>query len=488
MTTPTKGTLAQKPVAELIRETGEASASGALRLSRERAKAVVYFENGDVAFAASNIRAHRLVEFLKRTGILDDNAAGYLAPKATDDQVLSLLVETGRIRADRVSTIRANHVAEVLRGVLLWTDGDWEFDPRVRIAGDTRVVIDVRRLLLESTRHLPAIYLSSRFADTNEQLEVANTNGHEPSLLPAEAFVLSRINGTATVNELLTVSGMNKDETLQSLYALAICGAVKRAAWATSQFNGSRVASAEVKTEAVAKNKAAKNTIDTVEEFFTTVERAAHYYDVLGVGQQASAAEIKNAYHSLARRYHPDRFHQADAQLRNQIESAFARVAQAYEVLGDASTRSTYDAQFASPTSGATPRATREPTPPPRQAPADSRAESSFRNGVAAAKQGQAQQALRCFAEAASMDPRCARYRAEYGRTLINDPKTRRLAEIELKAAIALEPNNTSYRVALAELYKALGLRKRAEGELQRALTMDPKNAAARTLLASLKN
>jgi Tfp pilus assembly protein PilF len=42
--------------------------------------------------------------------------------------------------------------------------------------------------------------------------------------------------------------------------------------------------------------------------------------------------------------------------------------------------------------------------------------------------------------------------------------------------------------VALAELYKALGLRRRAEGELQRALTVDPKNAAARTLLASLKH
>jgi hypothetical protein len=71
---------------------------------------------------------------------------------------------------------------------------------------------------------------------------------------------------------------------------------------------------------------------------------------------------------------------------------------------------------------------------------------------------------------------------------LINDPQTRRLAELELKAAIALEPANVSYRVALAELYNALGLRRRAEGELQRALMTDPKSDAARKLLASLKN
>ena len=481
MTQPTKGQLAQKPVAELIREIGEASASGALRLERDRAKAVVYFENGDVAFAASNIRAHRLLEFLKRTGILDESAASSFAPQATDDEVLKLLVETRRIRADRVGSIRASHVGEVLRGVLLWTDGEWQFDPRVRIAGDTRVAIDVRRLLLESTRHLPPTYLSSRFADTSEQLEPAQANGQHPSLLPAEAFVLSRINGPTTVKELLSVSGMNKEETLQSLYALAICGVVRRAAWATSQFNGSARATAAVKTEAVAEDK-----IDTLEEFFARAEFAASYYDLLGVDPQASAGEVKNAYHSLARRFHPDRFHQADAQLRNQIESAFARVAQAYEVLGDQSSRGTYDAQFAGAASPSK-RTTRERSPASPQAPADSRGESSFQKGVAAINQRQPQQALRFFAEAASIEPRCARYRAEYGRALINDPKTRRLAEFELKAAIALEPDNTSYRVALAELYKVLGLRRRAEGELQRALTVDPKNAAARTLLASLK-
>ena len=485
MTKPTKGQLDQKPAAELIREIGEASASGALRLSRDRAKAVVYFENGDVAFAASNIRSQRLVEFLKRTGIMDEKAAGSMPPKATDDEVLVLLVESRRIRADRVSTIRASHVAEVLRGVLLWTDGDWQFDPRVRIAGDTRVEIDVRRLLLESTRHLPATYVSSRFADTYEQLELTLANGQPPSLLPTEAFVLSRITGTTSVNELLTVSGMNEEETLQSLYALAICGVVRRAAWATPLFNSSTTARVTAKKEIGGDAK-----IDTVEDFFARIKLAADYYDLLGVPHQASVDEIKNAYHSLARRYHPDRFHQADAQLRNQIESTFARVAQAYEVLGDQSSRATYDARFAGAVSpDADPKAgTRGRSPASQKAPADSRAESSFQKGITAKNQRQPQQALRHFAEAASLDPRCARYRAEYGRALINDPKTRRLAEFELKAAIALEPENISYRVALAELYKALGLRRRAEGELQRALTADPKNAAARTLLASLKN
>jgi hypothetical protein len=62
-----------------------------------------------------------------------------------------------------------------------------------------------------------------------------------------------------------------------------------------------------------------------------------------------------------------------------------------------------------------------------------------------------------CSPKQRSLEPRSARYRAEYGRALISDPQTRRIAEVELQAAIALEPTNVSYRVALAELYKALG-------------------------------
>jgi hypothetical protein len=39
----------------------------------------------------------------------------------------------------------------------------------------------------------------------------------------------------------------------------------------------------------------------------------------------------------------------------------------------------------------------------------------------------------------------------------------------------------------LAELYQAVGLRRRALGEVERALTADPQNEAARALLARLK-
>lgn len=67
------------------------------------------------------------------------------------------------------------------------------------------------------------------------------------------------------------------------------------------------------------------------------------YYEILGVTRTATKDEIRRAYRSLARRYHPDKNTDPDA------EGKFKEVAEAYETLSDVAKRSAYDDRLAGP-------------------------------------------------------------------------------------------------------------------------------------------
>src|ERR1044071_5761390 len=62
------------------------------------------------------------------------------------------------------------------------------------------------------------------------------------------------------------------------------------------------------------------------------------YYEVLGVGRNATEEDVKRAYRKLAVKFHPDK-NPDDAQ----AEEKFKELGEAYDVLMDADKRAAYD-------------------------------------------------------------------------------------------------------------------------------------------------
>jgi curved DNA-binding protein CbpA len=245
---------------------------------------------------------------------------------------------------------------------------------------------------------------------------------------------------------------------------------------------------------------------DNVEDFLDRLRMAETYYDLLSVETSASSEQLKSAYYDVARRYHPDRFRKSEPALLTRIESAFARITQAYDTLRDDGLRANYDRklqarrktqQLSSPAPKPAAPTASTPSAPPAStagsAPVDSgpslaqRAENDFNEGLAALEQGRRSVAAGLFASAARLAPNEPRYRAYYGQVLASQEHTRRAAEAELQAAIKLDPKNAEYRIMLAQLFRDLGFIIRARGVAERAVAADPNNRKGRELLRELK-
>lgn len=532
------GQLQRHPLTELVREISAAELSGALRLTREQARTVIYFDAGEIIYAASNLRAYRLNESVRRWNILNEQQLAGVQGKTSDLEVGAALIETGALNREKLDALMSRQVSELLCHMLLWTEGDWNFDSRARLVEDIRVTIRPEKLLLESARRLPIEFVAKRFTNKSEKLFPESQATDELNLLPTEAFVLTRVDTALSINELLTVGGLPEAETLHIIYTLALGGFLRRESWPQA-LSAEEIARARAIKATPGKDAPAKQTLPVeteskselksptvtqattaaeeqydeqseIDALFARSRNTTDHYQMLGVRRSANAGDIKRAYYALAKRFHPDRFRRgADAAQLARIESAFAQIAQSYETLKSNQSRAAYDSKllkqeqdertnraaaaakqaeinFKTTTQTASSKAS-TPANMSQQAPTAQQAEKSFQQGLVALQQGNRAAAIASLGEAARLAPNEPRYRAYFGHAMTGEERLRRSAEAELKAAISLDANNASYHVMLAELYTEIKLIRRAQTELDRALSIDPQNDAARRLRDKLK-
>jgi curved DNA-binding protein CbpA len=478
------GQLSEQPLAELFREISAKSLGGRLSLEHDRIKVVSYFEDGTLVYAASNLRTLRLREYLKKTEAVSETDLAHFNERLPDIELLKQLTAQKLLSTTAADQLHTRQVTDVLRMALIWTEGTWELESRSRLNEQLNLKIDIDSLLLEASRRMSADFIASRFRGDAEVITPRPEPLINNNLLPAEVFLLSRLDQPMALRDLVAISGLGEAETLQRVYSLALAGLLQR------EHQQPRPAEKRVPPPPPPAVEEPKEKPEDVETFLERVRTAQTYYDVLGVSGEVSAQSLKDLYYQLARTYHPDRFRKSEPALQKKIESAFARITQAYDTLRDDRLRATYNSKLqarrkAEQIVQSAPKATTQAQQ--SETVAAGTAEAQFKEGLAALELGQKKVALGLFASAAGGAPKEPRYRAFYGQMLAANESTRRAAETELLAAVKLDPQNAEYRVMLAELYRDLGLKLRAKGEAERAVAADPDNRKARDLLRSLE-
>jgi curved DNA-binding protein CbpA len=509
------------PLAELLVEILQSRLNGSLRLSHHNSKTIIYVREGEVVFAVSNQRQHRIFEMLLEAGTLTKEQIVAI-PEFTNDMVLAkYLRQKEMFSASSLKSIFTRQIEGILRDVIAWKDGVWTFSPLARIKDDIHYKVDIFNLLVEYGRNLPKDAVVRRFKSFNESFGKKPTPPAQINLLPQEAFLLSRFeNAYLKIDSIKSLSGLSDLDTLQKLYILWLAGFLYRESWDTAfkEHQVSNIASAKfelkketpapVQIEPVKANSAPvhsqkeekpaekiEETIPvqvkaeiTLEKYLARVENAETHYELLDITHKASTEQIKHAYFGLAKRFHPDLFHkQTDAQTHNRIQHAFTEIAHAYEILRDEETRKTYDFKLRRLLQELDKLSPEQRNKPKVEQKTLTEASEIFEHGFNLLMEEEYEQALPYIIRAVHLAPDSARYHAYYGKLLSIDKNQRFKAEAEFQTAIKLESGNPTFRIMLAEFFIQYNLPKRAEGELNRLLEIFPNNKEARGLLDSLQ-
>lgn len=201
-----------------------------------------------------------------------------------------------------------------------------------------------------------------------------------------------------------------------------------------------------------------------VADFHSTMQQK-DYYEILGVSQDASSEEIRDAYYKLVKCYHPDVNPNADQEIRAKAEEIFTQISTAYETLSESDKREQYDSH-------------EELSALKSQAKYIYEAEMTFKKGITLLIQRDYAEAEKKIREAVSMNPDEAAYLGAHAWAmfLAAENKSAVLGEAKNSLERALKmndkiPENYYY---LASVYKYTNDFRNAEKYFEKAIELDP--------------
>src|SRR5215207_2152500 len=112
------GQLSEHPLAELIREISLKSLGGRLRLEHDRVKVVVYFDDGKFRYAASNLRTHRIRDYLVNSELLSDQDLAQFNDRVADLDLIRVLCAQKLLSPAAAEGVQNRQVSDILRVAL----------------------------------------------------------------------------------------------------------------------------------------------------------------------------------------------------------------------------------------------------------------------------------------------------------------------------------------------------------------------------------
>jgi len=221
----------------VLRELYVGRKTGVLAFSRTDERRNVHFRGGHVIHADTSVREDRLGEVMVRNGLLsaDDlkKARGFVL---RDNRRLGeVLIDLGLLDQRGLEAALKVHVSAVVAAVFAWPDGDYEFteapEQEGGDQGEAALLASTGDLILQATRAVkdPDV-IRYNLGDIDRVLGLSSDpllRFQNIALTPADGYVLSRIDGSLSAREVMSLIPLEPEDVQRSLFGLLAAGMVE---------------------------------------------------------------------------------------------------------------------------------------------------------------------------------------------------------------------------------------------------------------------
>jgi two-component system OmpR family response regulator len=455
-----RGSLGRQPFAHVLQQIYAGRLTGALLLTSEKVKKIVYVENGYPIAVRSNDPDECLGQILLQQRMISAEtlAESLRKMKESKKRQGELLVEMGALSPYNLSRALVLQMEAKLLEVFSWREGRFAFkkgqpgrDQPVRLERTTAALIleGIRRSYdAERMHHVLAPYTGLYLMPSPDRRQRLQDITADPN----EQRFIDSLDGSVKFESALATTMIPTDRARLLLVAMAEAGMIVPSQYATASGAEEVVADENSQPYLAAE-------VRSQEELAAILDVMHHqsHFEVLAVDRDATASEVDSAYEVRARDFHPDHFRARPEAVRVVAERIFERLEEAHAVLSDATARRRYVAQLE--------RSRPETEAGAAEATAESplvAAERIYFQGVAHLRARRYRDAAEAFRQATVLAPAQASYRSALGWALYRqspaDPRAMAAGLTELLRAVETDAKSPWSRVSLGRFYAETGM------------------------------
>lgn len=455
----------KSPIPLCLRKILSEELSGVISVKGDNLEKKIYFKNGTVLFATTNVIQERLGEILFKSGKITRQEFWSIHKmiEKKNQKIGKLLVENGILSEKDIYEGIQLQITSIVLSMFFLNSGEWNFEEKnPEIPEDSQFDLNLAKIIHEGTvRYLQNtnLYIDQHFSESPISREIPKGIRN---ILP-EKSIKFHSSLSAFINksneEIPKEQGISEKEYWNLLLPLYLLGVV------------------DFKT--IEMNEADRGNIEIVTKLFNKIkEEKVNYYELLGLKSGASSKDIRNSYFDYAKKFHPDRITGApDPGITEKANFVFSEINRAYDTLSDDEKKRQYDIDMIKGKS-------EEGTGPDKSL---ERASLLHRKAKTLFNSKNFWEATTLLEESVRLNPNRGAYYLLLGMSQMNIPSMIRAAEKNLSKAVDLDPWSPEPLVALGILFLNENMTTRAESFFRKAISIDPENIIAKKKLESLK-